>query len=223
MCPWIDVSVPLSASTPVWPGNPRFSAKRHRSIADGDMTNDTYLAFDCHTGTHVEGLLHVEAKGAGPDSWPADLLITQVVVVEIDPNAMEVSVNDIPEIPPAFRGLLFKTSNSTRDLWANEDFQNDFCALNESAAEAAAAQPHLTAVGIDYMSIQSPRASIVVHNTLLENSISIIEGLDLRSVKAGGYEMLCLPMLISGSEASPCRVLLRRISEDVKEMEGMTQ
>ena len=94
------------------------------------MTNDTILTFDCHTGTHVEGFLHVDSNAAGPDRWPADLLITRVVVVEIDRNATEVSAMDIPTISPRFSGLLFKTSNSTRNLWANEDFQNDFCALN---------------------------------------------------------------------------------------------
>jgi len=223
MSRWIDVSVPLSASTPVWPGNPRFSAKRHRSIADGDMTNDTHLAFDCHTGTHVEGLMHVDSNGAGPDSWPADLLITQVVVVEIDPKAMEVSATDVPATPASFTGLLFKTSNSTRNLWANEEFQNDFCGLIESAAQATAAQPHLNVVGIDYMSIQSPLASIAVHKTLLENSIAIIEGLDLRYVDAGDYEMICLPLLLSGSEASPCRVLLRSISYNAEEAGVITQ
>jgi arylformamidase len=37
----------------------------------------------------------------------------------------------------------------------------------------------------------------------------IIEGLDLRAVEPGPYELLCLPLRIVGSDGAPARALLR--------------
>ena len=37
----------------------------------------------------------------------------------------------------------------------------------------------------------------------------VIEGLDLREVSEGSYEMAALPLKLVGSDASPLRVLLR--------------
>lgn len=51
-------------------------------------------------------------------------------------------------------------------------------------------------VGIDYLSVEAFEAERpVVHETLLGRHIIIVEGLDLREVPAGTYELLCLPLL----------------------------
>ena len=41
-----------------------------------------------------------------------------------------------------------------------------------------------------------------IHRTLLEAGIWIIEGLDLSAVRAGQYEMICLPVKLHGSDGS---------------------
>jgi arylformamidase len=37
-----------------------------------------------------------------------------------------------------------------------------------------------------------------------------LEGLDLRSVEPGAYELLCLPLRLVGSDGAPARVVLTR-------------
>lgn len=214
MSSWIDISVPLSQDLPVWPGNPRFSATWARSIARGDSTNDSLLTFDVHTGTHVEGLMHVDSDGSGPSQWPVDALTIDVQVVEVSPALRVISEAEIPTTDSSVRGFLFKTANSFRDLWDKPQFQKDFCALNDKAAEAIVDRPAIKAIGIDYLSIQSRQATNAVHQDLLRNSVAVIEGLDLRSVSEGVYEMVCLPVLIQDIEAAPCRVMLRAKSQE---------
>lgn len=63
------------------------------------------------------------------------------------------------------------------------------------------------AVGVQGLSVGSTE----VHRVLLGAGVWCIETLDLRSVEPGRYEMICLPLLIAGAEASPARALLRRI------------
>ena len=65
-------------------------------------------------------------------------------------------------------------------------------------------------VGIDYLSIEAFESDgSPVHKLLLENNITILEGLNLSEVKAGEYELMCLPLKLQMCEAAPARVLLR--------------
>ena len=51
------------------------------------------------------------------------------------------------------------------------------------------------------------------HTTLLEKEIVILEGLDLRRVPAGEYEIVCLPLKYIGGtgDGAPARTILRAI------------
>lgn len=50
--------------------------------------------------------------------------------------------------------------------------------------------------------------AITVHKILLGNDIYILESLDLTGVKKGTYELACLPLKITDSEAAPVRAVL---------------
>jgi arylformamidase len=66
-------------------------------------------------------------------------------------------------------------------------------------------------VGIDYLSIepQGPeKEGYPAHKTLLGAGVVIIEGLDLRGVKAGTYELVCAPLKLAGGDGAPARVFL---------------
>ncbi len=69
-------------------------------------------------------------------------------------------------------------------------------------------------MGIDYLSIEqfkSPKHE--THLALLASGIVIVEGLDLSQVTAGIYELICLPLKISGGsgDGAPARVVLRTL------------
>ena len=49
------------------------------------------------------------------------------------------------------------------------------------------------------------------HHALLRAGVVIIEGLNLRDVAPGAYELFCLPLRIVGCDGAPARVLLRRL------------
>ena len=43
---------------------------------------------------------------------------------------------------------------------------------------------------------------------LLEAGVVILEGLDLREIEPGGYELICLPLRIPGADGAPARAAL---------------
>jgi len=67
-------------------------------------------------------------------------------------------------------------------------------------------------VGIDYLSVGGfKKDGLETHLVLLEAAIWIIEGLDLSQVEPGTFELICLPLKITGSDGGPARAILRRV------------
>ena len=66
-------------------------------------------------------------------------------------------------------------------------------------------------VGIDYLSIEkfhSPQPR--THLALLSKGIPVIEGLSLKDVTPGDYDLIVLPLRVVGHEAAPARAILKR-------------
>jgi arylformamidase len=59
-------------------------------------------------------------------------------------------------------------------------------------------------VGIDYLSIGDEDA----HKELLGSGVVAVEGMDLRGVEPGSYELICLPLRLEGSDGAPARAIL---------------
>jgi arylformamidase len=208
--PWIDVSLPLTANLPTWPGDPPFQLRRVQSIAAGDAANVSELSCVVHTGTHVDAPLHFIDGAAAVESLPLDALMGPCTVVGADPGQGELLPADLPRLPDSTR-ILFRTPNSRRWSQPAAGFARDFAAVGEAlAAELVRRGTRL--VGVDYLSVEpfdSPGHP--VHKTLLAAGIVVVEGLDLSAVAPGPYELCCLPLKLVGSDGSPARVLLRWI------------
>src|SRR6266852_5383154 len=79
----IDVSVPLDATLPTYPGNTPFGLEAVKRIARGDSSNVSSLHMSAHAGTHVDAPRHFFDGAPGADALPLEMLIGRVRVVEI--------------------------------------------------------------------------------------------------------------------------------------------
>jgi arylformamidase len=65
-------------------------------------------------------------------------------------------------------------------------------------------------LGVDYLSVEPYKTpGAPAHHVLLSAGTIIIEGLNLRDVAPGSYEMFCLPLAVVGADGAPARVILR--------------
>ena len=99
--------------------------------------------------------------------------------------------------------------------WATPElgFRTDFSYLTPATAKLLV-DNCIVLVGIDYLSIEkSGSPGHPVHITLLEKEVVILEGVDLREVSAGDYELICSPLKYDGAtgDGSPARTFLREI------------
>jgi arylformamidase len=204
-----DISVPVSPGLPVWPGDSRVVLEQIRSISKGDSSTDSRLACSVHAGTHVDAPAHFIENRETVEQLPLDVLIGEAIVVEIpDDDIITPEIMEAQNLPAETKRLLFKTKNS--ELWndSTHSFKTDFVALSfESAAWIVRRGMRL--VGIDYLSIQlfSDKEPLT-HRTLLDAGVVIVEGLDLREVNPGSYQLVCLPLKLAGSEGAPARAVL---------------
>jgi arylformamidase len=207
-----DVSVAISQGTPTYPGDPGVEIEEWSAMKRGDAANVSMLHLGAHTGTHVDAPAHFIEGAPGVSAMPLDVLLGEARVLEIsdDVRAIEASHIASHNLDGA-RRVLFKTRNSA--FWANtaEGFRTDLTYLTPGAAHALVEQG-IRLVGMDYLSVEQFRSERhETHVILLSNNVVILEGLDLREVAAGDYELICLPLRIAGGtgDGAPVRAVLR--------------
>lgn len=201
-----DVSVPIRPGMHIYRNNPGYSRTLHQAIADGAEANVSELDLGAHTGTHVDGPAHFYDGGPGTEALDLDAMLGPCVVAEIPDRGLDPIDADALEAtgtPEGTERLLLKTTNS--ELWERSEFTHDFIRLDGSGAEWVLGRG-IRLIGIDYLSIGDGDA----HRALLAKPVVALEGLDLRGIAPGPYELICLPMhLADGSDGAPARVLLR--------------
>jgi arylformamidase len=121
------------------------------------------------------------------------------------------------QLPPmdGVERILFKTRNSAFWNDMSAGFREDFTYITPEAAQILADNA-VKLVGIDYLSVERfGSVDFATHIALLEKEVVILEGLDLREVPAGDYEIICLPLKYTGGtgDGAPARTILRRNGE----------
>ncbi|HEY0386253.1 MAG TPA: cyclase family protein, partial [Pyrinomonadaceae bacterium] len=143
-----------------------------------------------------------------------DVLVGQarVVLIPEEVRAIRASHISTAELRGTTR-VLFKTRNSR--FWADlaEGFHTDYTYIAPDAARLLV-EEGVRLVGVDYLSVEAFKPErYETHEVLLSSGVVIVEGLDLRAVAAGAYELICLPLKIAGGsgDGAPARAILRTL------------
>lgn len=204
-----DISLPLSADLPLWPGDPAPVIERFSKMEEGEGQNISSMEMCVHFGTHIDAPFHFVKDGSKVEDLSLDLLMGPAQVLELPQDCDVINVDVLKDagIADDVTRLLFKTRNSQHWLNGDREFDKDFVALSVDGAQYLM-ERGVRLVGIDYLSIASFYAPVPTHVALLKGGVVVVENLDLSAVVAGMYELICLPLNISGAEGSPARVVL---------------
>ena len=205
-----DISVPISASLVTWPKDPPVRISQPRHFDKGDHAVVSHLDIGAHTGTHVDAPAHFLPGGASLGSLDLQVLVGPALVVyAMNVDVLTSGVIEDLSIPPGTERLLFRTRNS--DLWgrASHTFCEDFVAISEDGAHWLI-DHGIRLVGIDYLSVAPYADTGPTHRALLQAGVIPLEGLDLRRVEPGLYQLVCLPLCIPAIEGAPARAILIR-------------
>jgi len=208
---WIDVTATLDpARTPVYQGDAPMKFDFLKDMRKGDILTLSVYSLGAHSGTHIDAPMHFVVNGAPIDQVALDPLIGAARVIDIPDSVRAIDAAELNK--RNWRGakrVLFRTRSTLRG-WMDSSFHKDFAYIAPDAAQLLA-DAGVVLVGVDYISAEqfgapAPRT----HQILLGRGIPIVEGLDLRPVQAGDYDLIVLPLKVRGHEAAPARAIVRK-------------
>jgi arylformamidase len=225
-----DLTMPLFPGQVVWPGDPDIEITPLSAISSGDPTNISLLKLGSHTGTHIDAPCHILENEAGVDQILPEKLIGPAQVLDLTfsseslifPEAIH-QAGFCPNIPR----VLFKTKNSTihadqkfhqlnqlnqfNQINQFNQFHQDYVSLARETAEWLI-QKGVFLIGIDYLSIEAfDTKDYALHRILLSHGVVIVEGIVLKSVQPGVYELFCAPLKLTQGDGAPARVFLKTL------------
>lgn len=205
-----DVSMTISPEIQVYKNKedkkPIFSLA---STFETGSTYETKVSLNLHTGTHMDFPLHVSKDGKNANSVNLLNLMRPVKVLDLTQVEDHISVDDLASFTIEEHDfLLFKTKNSFE-----ETFNFNFIYLDEKAA-LYLKEKKISGVGTDALGIERNQSGHPTHHILLDNDITIIEGLRLKDVHQGSFMMYACPIKMKDVEALLLSVILTEEDHD---------
>jgi arylformamidase len=208
---WIDVSAPIDPkTTPVYPGNTPVKLDFALNYDKGDKLALSSYTLGAHTGTHIDAPMHFVKGGASVDLVPLEHFVGRARVIDCTPDAKLIDAAELNKHQwTGAHRILFRTRNSRNHWMTDPAFHEDFTYVAPDAAQLLA-DAGVELVGIDYLSIEKYKSpDFKTHLILLGKGIPVVEGLQLADVTPGDYDLIVLPLRVTGHEAAPARAILK--------------
>ena len=197
---YLDLSVPISEKTPVYPGDPAIQIAAAGDL-DRDGYNDHVLTFGTHIGTHIDAPAHMIAGGNTLDAYPVARFFGRGRYISVPNNNF--SIADVKQADVAKGDIvLFHTGMS--DLYHNPKYFKDYPELPAEIAEYLVAR-QVSIVGFDMCS--PDHEPFPAHKILLGGDVLIIENLTgLGELALKNFSISALPMNLA-LDGGPVRVV----------------
>ncbi|MBX3406523.1 MAG: cyclase family protein [Phycisphaeraceae bacterium] len=206
-----DLSPLIDDRLKVWPGDTPPGRQLLCDIASGSNITLSTLRATVHLGSHVDGPNHYSAAAPGVEAWPLERFWGPCHVVDAPvaraAGGARVRIADLRTPVAAIHHprVLLKTGTFP-DF---RDFNEDFAGLEPALIDALAARG-VQLIGLDTPSVDVfTSKDLPAHAACLRHSIAILEGLVLRDVMPGEYELCAMPLKLANFDASPVRAALR--------------
>ena len=205
----IDLSHPFAAGMPVFPGALEVSVE-----VLSDVVRHGYhvkkLAFNSHTGTHVDAPFHMLADGSSLDQLAAEHFFGKARVIPVKlPAGARIDVADLlpyKELLPELDFVLFYTG--WQDLWSTPDYLRGFPCLSVETVEWLA-EFSLKGIGLDTISVDPMDAvHYSIHYSLFGRNMVIVENLtNLDLLGDEVFYFSAMPLNIVEGDGCPVRAV----------------
>ena len=203
-----DISPPIAAGSPLFPGDTAYSQQWTAQIGPGCPVNISAITMSPHIGAHADAPLHYGpgAQTIGevdltPYLGPCRVMHAIGCGALVTPDHLRPFVG--AELPAR---VLVRTCVKAPTVWSPT-----FAAF---APETIAwlASLGVVLVGIDSQSVDpADSQTLASHQQLLKHNVRVLENLVLDDVPAGDYELIALPLKLTTADASPVRAVLREL------------
>lgn len=204
-----DISPPVHAGTPVFPGDTPFEQHWSWTIGADGPVNVATLRLSPHTGAHADAPLHYDPQGEPVGALALEPYLGRCRVIHAVGCAPLVRWEHLAHavdatLPP--RVLVRTYAQAPVDTWDP--------ALAAFAPETVErlADLGVLLVDIDTASIDpADSKTLPSHQVVRRRGLRVLENLLLDGVPEGDYELIALPLKLTTADASPVRAVLREI------------
>jgi arylformamidase len=202
-----DITPSITSNLAVWPGDTPLSREVLCAIARGDTVTLSTLRATVHLGAHADGPNHYGTNAPAIDERSLDYYLGPCQVIPVDvARATRISPEHL-KINVSQPRVLFATGTYPDP----QHWNADFAALSNELVDFLHEYGVIT-VGIDTPSVDLFESKdLPAHKAILRHDMSILEGLALKDVPEGNYELIAMPLPLAGFDASPVRAILRTI------------
>jgi arylformamidase len=198
-----DITPAITTELEVFPGDTPPTREVLLDMARGDPLTLSTLRATVHLGAHADAPSHYGVDGRTIDQQPLELYCGPCRVVHVD-AARGQRITALPGDVAVERLLI-----ATRTYPDPAHWNADFAALAPELVDELHAKG-VKLVGVDTPSVDlSDSKDLPAHHRFLANDMAILEGLVLKEVPPGDYELIALPLPLVGFDASPVRAVLR--------------
>ena len=203
-----DISPPVHAGAPVFPGDAAFSSVWATRIGPGCPVNVSTLTLSPHTGAHADAPLHYDDAGAAIGNVDLHPYLGRCRVIHAIHARPLVTwqhlAHAVHDLPP--RVLVRTCLQAPVAQW-----DADLAAYAPDTIERLADLGVLL-VGIDSASIDpADSKGLPSHQVIRRRNLRVLENLLLDDVPEGDYELIALPLKLTTADASPVRAVLREL------------
>lgn len=200
-----DITPPISPRLGVWPGDSAPSREVLLDQRSGATVTLSTLRATVHLGAHADAPNHYGVGAPAIHERSLDYYLGPCQVLHIPtPRGTRVTADRINRPIKTPRILIATVSFPDPNQW-----NNDFAALSPELVDALHAQG-VRLIGLDTPSVDlMDSKDLPAHKRFLANDMAILEGLVLRGVPEGEYELIALPLPLVDFDASPVRAVLR--------------
>lgn len=203
-----DISPPVHAGTPVFPGDTPYQQRWAASIGPSCPVNVGELTLSPHVGAHADAPLHYDPDGAAIGAVDLAPYLGPCRVVHAIGCGPLVTwahlAHSLDGLPPR---LLVRTyARMPVDRWDPQ-----LAAYAPDTVERLAALG-VRLIGIDTASIDpADSKTLDSHQLIRRHDMRVLENLVLDDVPEGDYELIALPLKLTTADASPVRAVLREL------------
>ena len=199
----IDISPSLNPSIAVFPGDSPLTREVLLDLRnDYNLTLST-MRSTVHIGSHLDAPSHYDVDGVSIEQVELERCIGPCDVMRVEVERGSV-IEELPRAPREERLILATGTHPDPDQWGG-----DFAGIAPDLIE------NLSTDGVRLLGVDTPSVDVAsskdlpAHDACRRTGILILEGLVLDGVEDGIYELIALPLKLTGFDASPVRAVLR--------------
>jgi arylformamidase len=203
-----DISPPVHAGSPVFPGDTPYAQQWAASIGPGCPVNVSTLTLSPHVGAHADAPLHYDPEGVPVGALELAPYLGPCRVIHAIGRGPLVQWEHLAH---ALAGLPPRVLVRTYEHAPIERWDPQLAAFAPEAIERLA-DAGVKLVGIDTASIDPAESkALPSHQVVRRRGLRVLENLVLDAVPEGDYELIALPLKLLTADASPVRAVLREL------------